>query len=101
MIVTAVRLTGQALKAEAARLAIPGRSKMSADELRAAVATVSATLDAGMAEPPVAATVAEKPVTATVPHQTRPIPAPITPTVFAARWGKRKPSTHNRIHRSR
>lgn len=99
MIVTAVRLTGPALKAEAARLAIPGRSKMSADELRAAIATVSATLDAGMAEPPVAATVAEKPVT--VPHQTRPIPAPITPTVFAARWGKRKPSTHNRIHRSR
>lgn len=34
---SAVTLTGAALRQEATRLAIPGRSKMSADELRTAI----------------------------------------------------------------
>lgn len=44
---TTVTLAGSALKAEATRLAIPGRSKMSADQLRAAVAATLATLENG------------------------------------------------------
>ena len=61
-------LTGTALRTEASRLAIPGRSKMTADQLRLAILAV-----------------------------TTPIPSPQVPPVppvpFRARNGKRKPST--------
>lgn len=61
-------LTGTALRTEATRLAIPGRSRMTADMLRAAIAAV-----------------------------TDPIPSPlppVPPVPFRARNGKRKTSRH-------
>lgn len=76
-------LTGTALRTEATRLNIPGRSKMSADQLRAAI-------DA---------------VTTPVPPQPTPSPivqvTPVTPVPFRARNGKRKRSTIRQTHHRR
>lgn len=131
MTTATVTLTGAALKAEATRLVIPGRSKMTADQLREAVTTVRAALDAqdvayresfddtaeaadestddsvsGWAGDMADRSLSERhstPVPDQRPNRQRDeasgLPAPITPTAFAARWGKRKPSTHGRTHR--
>lgn len=137
---TTITLAGAALKAEATRLAIPGRSKMSADQLREAVTTTLATLAAtdptagtesapdslddwaaqsatralsergGTPLPQQRPQVASDPLPAleTLPagdwrREVRAIlateAAPMSPAVFATRWGKRKPSTNGRTHR--
>lgn len=110
---TICTLTGPALKAEASRLAIPGRSRMTAAELRAAVDTVTAITDRSEMS---AAEVREVIVTAIIPTLAdtvaaisaqvgkRDIPAPpqrpTAPVVpFTMRRGKRKPSVSGRIHR--
>lgn len=85
-----VTLTGAALRHEAVRLNIPGRSKMTADQLRAAI---------GAAVAPVPAQ--RNRAVAQVPTEAPTTTAPMTPTVFATRWGKRKASLNGRVRRTR
>lgn len=110
-----VTLTGAALKAEATRLAIPGRSKMTAGQLREAVTTTLATLATAATETTpdgdlqlwtagaASRSLSDRhgtPVPDQRPAPRLSTPAPVTPAVFAARWGKRKPSLNGRIRRS-
>lgn len=80
-----ITLKGAALRSEATRLNIPGRSRMTADELRTAIA---ATVSDPVPNPQDAT---ETPSTPFAPRT--------TPTPFRARNGKRKPSAVRRNRR--
>lgn len=97
---TLCTLTGPALRAEATRLAIPGRSRMTADDLRAAVARVGDTIRAAAADLPtleetvatISAQSGRRDVPQVPPQRSRPAP-------FRSTGGKRKRSLSGRIHR--
>lgn len=96
-------LKGAALISEARRLAIPGRSRMSAEELRTAITAATAPIpsDVGTLLNPPTETYGEQPTPQDATRALSAIfsaPAALPP--FRAARGKRKPSVGRRNRRS-